>query len=85
MTERKLITTPQIDEQLNVSTPQRVVIVHCSLIEGAKEEDAEPRRLRKRLCPALTHQTHTTARRDTLHFNSSSKNAHYVGGLYAFK
>lgn len=28
--------TIQIDEQLNVSTPQRVVIVHCGLIEGAK-------------------------------------------------
>lgn len=36
MTERKLITTPQINEQLNVSAPQRAVIVHCSLIEGAK-------------------------------------------------
>lgn len=38
--------TIQIDEQLNVSTPQRVVIVHCRLIEGAKgEQDAGPRGL----------------------------------------
>lgn len=36
MTERKLITTPQIDGQLNVSTPQRAVIVHYGLIEGAE-------------------------------------------------
>lgn len=49
MTERKLITTPQIDEQLNVSTPQRAVIVHCRLIEGAKgERDAGPRGIGER-------------------------------------
>lgn len=30
--------TIQIDEQLNVSTPQRAVIVRCSLIEGAEGE-----------------------------------------------
>lgn len=48
--------TIQIDEQLNVSTPQRVVIVHCSLIEGARgEKEAGPQRTRwkTRLCPQL--------------------------------
>lgn len=35
--------TIQIDEQLNVSTPQRAVIVRCSLIEGAEgEQDVVP-------------------------------------------
>lgn len=35
--------TIQIDEQLNVSTPQRAVIVCCSLIEGAeREQDVVP-------------------------------------------
>lgn len=33
MAVRKLITTPQIDEQLNVSTPQSAVIVHSSQME----------------------------------------------------
>lgn len=35
--------TIQIDEQLNVSTPQRAVIVRCRLIEGAEgEQDVVP-------------------------------------------
>lgn len=59
MTERKLITTPQIDEQLNVSTPQRAVIVYCSLIEGAQRpgRQTQKNQWKKRLCPALTQQT----------------------------
>lgn len=48
--------TIQIDEQLNVSTPQRAVIVCCSLIEGAEgEQDVVPPGLCKMgPCPALT-------------------------------
>lgn len=50
--------TIQINEQLNVSTPQRAVIVRCSLIEGAEgEQDVVPtgrcgRRGCALLCPA---------------------------------
>lgn len=39
MTGGKLITTPQIDEQLHVSTPKRAVIVHRGLIEEAEEAE----------------------------------------------
>lgn len=63
MTGRKLITTPQIDEQLLVSTPKRAVIVHCSLIE---EADEDPEECGGGYGPAFTQQTHATDRKHIL-------------------
>lgn len=54
MTARKLITTPQIDEQMNVSTPKRAVIVYCSLIE--KADDDITGGLGRRFCSALKNK-----------------------------
>lgn len=55
--------TIQIDEQLNVSTPQRVVIVHCSLIEVAEvARDAGPSGRQGCALPRLSKHTNNSCR-----------------------
>lgn len=70
--------TIEIDGQLNVSSPQRVVIAHCSLIEGARgEREAGPRRtpVEDEVVPsALTQQTHRSVETLIIHLGAAKAN-----------
>lgn len=68
--------TIEIDGQLNVSSPQRVVIAHCSQIEGARgERRARPRRtpVEDEVVPsALTQQTHHSVETLLIHLGKQN-------------
>lgn len=70
--------TIEINGQLNVSSPQRVVIAHCSLIEGARgEREAGPRRtaVEDEVVPsALTQQTYRRGETLIIHLADTEAN-----------
>lgn len=77
--------TIEIDGQLNVSSPQRVVIAHCSLIEGARgEREAGPPRtpVEDQVVPsALTQQTQRSVKTLIIHLGAAKAKPNSQRGI----